>query len=101
MYKRKFEGIAIVLRGGFPVFVFAGEIAELEIAIGRGTGRPFEPASGSLAIVQAQKNLAAAQLEPIISEAEPRLCLLYTSYAADRPSCVDLGGRRTVKTKKQ
>src|SRR5450756_3155063 len=34
-------------------------------------------------------------------EAEPRkLCLLYTSDAADDLLCVDLGGRRIIKKKK-
>ena len=29
------------------------------------------------------------------------ICLLYTSDAADDPPCVDLGGRRILKNKKQ
>ena len=32
---------------------------------------------------------------------EPRLCLLYTSDAADERSSVDLGGRRIIKKKKR
>ena len=31
----------------------------------------------------------------------PKACLLYTSDAADDLLCVDLGGRRTIKKKKQ
>ena len=31
----------------------------------------------------------------------PRVCLLYTSDAADERSSVDLGGRRIIKKKKQ
>ena len=31
----------------------------------------------------------------------PRTCLLYTSDAADDLLCVDLGGRRIIKKKKQ
>mgnify|MGYP007068955069 CR=1 FL=1 len=31
----------------------------------------------------------------------PNLCLLYTSDAADDLLCVDLGGRRIIKQKKQ
>src|SRR5678815_2409683 len=32
---------------------------------------------------------------------KPRLCLLYTSDAADERSSVDLGGRRIIKKKKK
>ena len=32
---------------------------------------------------------------------EPMICLLYTSDAADDTPCVDLGGRRIIKKKKQ
>ena len=34
-------------------------------------------------------------------QAEPGSCLLYTSDAADDLLCVDLGGRRIIKKKKQ
>eukprot|EP00831_Metopus_contortus_P082504 TRINITY_DN8938_c0_g1_i2.p3 TRINITY_DN8938_c0_g1~~TRINITY_DN8938_c0_g1_i2.p3 ORF type:complete len:184 (+),score=79.14 TRINITY_DN8938_c0_g1_i2:153-704(+) len=34
-------------------------------------------------------------------EAEAKACLLYTSDAADDTPCVDLGGRRIIKKKKQ
>ena len=33
-------------------------------------------------------------------EVEPYICLLYTSDAADDLLCVDLGGRRIIKKKK-
>ena len=32
---------------------------------------------------------------------QPQICLLYTSDAADDLLCVDLGGRRILKKKKQ
>ena len=35
-----------------------------------------------------------------VSGTLPRLCLLYTSDAADDLLCVDLGGRRIIKKKK-
>ena len=38
--------------------------------------------------------------EPGILSALRRLCLLYTSDAADERSSVDLGGRRIIKKKK-
>ena len=37
---------------------------------------------------------------PKLKAAEPELCLLYTSDAADERSSVDLGGRRIIKKKK-
>eukprot|EP00657_Telonema_sp_P-1_P002599 TRINITY_DN1601_c0_g1_i1.p1 TRINITY_DN1601_c0_g1~~TRINITY_DN1601_c0_g1_i1.p1 ORF type:complete len:104 (-),score=50.21 TRINITY_DN1601_c0_g1_i1:62-373(-) len=37
----------------------------------------------------------------IIWNVTPRGCLLYTSDAADDLLCVDLGGRRIIKKKKQ
>ena len=33
--------------------------------------------------------------------ADPQICLLYTSDAADERSSVDLGGRRIIKKKKR
>ena len=35
----------------------------------------------------------------IVGVALPRICLLYTSDAADERSSVDLGGRRSIKKK--
>ena len=37
----------------------------------------------------------------IYSEEKAKVCLLYTSDAADERSSVDLGGRRIIKKKKQ
>ena len=45
---------------------------------------------------------AAIVLASALTErALPSLCLLYTSDAADDTPCVDLGGRRIIKKKKQ
>ena len=40
-------------------------------------------------------------LEVGIAATKTYTCLLYTSDAADDPLCVDLGGRRNIKKKKQ
>ena len=46
-------------------------------------------------------SLALGMDEPkILGEVEAGACLLYTSDAADEPRCVDLGGRRIIKKKK-
>ena len=42
-----------------------------------------------------------AQAAPVAEGAMPVVCLLYTSDAADDLLCVDLGGRRISKKKKQ
>eukprot|EP00831_Metopus_contortus_P014318 TRINITY_DN15926_c0_g1_i2.p2 TRINITY_DN15926_c0_g1~~TRINITY_DN15926_c0_g1_i2.p2 ORF type:complete len:130 (-),score=39.77 TRINITY_DN15926_c0_g1_i2:87-476(-) len=39
-------------------------------------------------------------IKELIPIAEPYACLLYTSDAADDTPCVDLGGRRIIKKKK-
>ena len=38
---------------------------------------------------------------PVTPETQFRICLLYTSDAADERSSVDLGGRRIIKKKKK
>ena len=45
--------------------------------------------------------LSAFQEAQQIIERGLRVCLLYTSDAADERSSVDLGGRRIIKKKKQ
>ena len=37
----------------------------------------------------------------VVKRSHPRICLLYTSDAADERSSVDLGGRRIIKKKKK
>ena len=51
----------------------------------------LESARGQLIAMQAQIDQQADELNA---------CLLYTSDAADDPLCVDLGGRRIIKKKK-
>ena len=40
-------------------------------------------------------------LQPLLKIKRRRICLLYTSDAADERSSVDLGGRRIIKKKQQ
>ena len=42
---------------------------------------------------------AAILVTLVASDIEERICLLYTSDAADERSSVDLGGRRIIKKK--
>src|SRR5659263_785166 len=44
--------------------------------------------------------LAEMDLDGVLAR-RPRICLLYTSDAADDLLCVDLGGRRIIKKKKK
>ena len=41
------------------------------------------------------------QIEMAAQVGKPKICLLYTSDAADERSSVDLGGRRLIKKKKR
>ena len=45
--------------------------------------------------------VAALEVLKTVKENGFRLCLLYTSDAADERSSVDLGGRRIIKKKKK
>ena len=67
--------------------------------LNRGSSAPVDPAvfhdaSALVAGVQAAK----ARLDDL-APAQQRICLLYTSDAADERSSVDLGGRRIIKNK--
>ena len=63
---------------------------------------PFDPVSG-----QGSPNFAygyvaqAVEVEVDIETGQVRICLLYTSDAADDLLCVDLGGRRIIKKKRK
>ena len=52
--------------------------------------------SGQIPLNPKTGNLEMASIE----QATHRVCLLYTSDAADDLLCVDLGGRRIIKKKK-
>ena len=61
-------------------------VVAFEVAVGENQGR-------------AQEELLDVARR--VSKQEPIACLLYTSDAADDLLCVDLGGRRIIKKKKQ
>src|SRR5680860_717115 len=47
-----------------------------------------------------QGNGKLEKMDSVMKDAEDKICLLYTSDAADDLLCVDLGGRRIIKKKK-
>ena len=59
-------------------------------------------AAGSQDFLDLVERLAAqvGSLEQLVFGALDKVCLLYTSDAADERSSVDLGGRRIIKKKK-
>src|SRR5450756_985158 len=70
--------------------LYAGDTAEL---VARMLGRFADVVPSDWAAQAAKRSLTGDQLL--------RVCLLYTSDAADDLLCVDLGGRRIIKKKKQ
>ena len=87
------------------IFFFQAEDGIRDLVRSRGLGDVYKrqvqgleksrsPGAIGQAAVQAHQPRAGK------ATAHPRLCLLYTSDAADERSSVDLGGRRILKKKK-
>ena len=57
--------------------------------------------SATLALPYSEAAASISQGTPMDGKSVGRICLLYTSDAADERSSVDLGGRRIIKKKKR
>ena len=86
------------------VFFFQAEDGIRDLVRSRGLGDVYkrqgvyDNPTGTLLVNGGMAHLAAL-FAPDDVRALPRICLLYTSDAADERSSVDLGGRRIIKKK--
>ena len=85
-------------------FFFQAEDGIRDLVRSRGLGDVYKrqvvvelPLGGRVQVDARAAHLAIAGHE--LHEAQPTICLLYTSDAADERSSVDLGGRRIIKKK--
>ena len=88
----------------FVFFFFQAEDGIRDLVRSRGLGDVYK--RQDVAITQSSAAREAGRLQREVSQllpvrpfAEVKICLLYTSDAADERSSVDLGGRRIIKKK--
>ena len=76
------------------------EVSELRVAFRVAKDVTQDPNSTELAVFNLSESNRARISEYNAEMGDNRICLLYTSDAADDMQCVDLGGRRIIKKKK-
>ena len=86
------------------VFFFQAEDGIRDLVRSRGLGDVYKRQAGRLnsASVRRQRHKHVLEIRLFrrqVADLHTRICLLYTSDAADERSSVDLGGRRIIKKK--
>src|SRR5665648_948674 len=93
------QDLVAQIQQGAPADVFASADPTSMAAVSGQVGAPTVFAGNQLEIVVAPGNPKGIRTLADLADPGPKVCLLYTSDAADEEDSVDLGGRRIIKKK--